>query len=169
MWSAGRAGRERELERAIVFQSVLLAMAAHDLRQPLQMIMSSYERLARGPHDSAEQRYMNIGRLAVARLSQQLDLLVEALRIHEHSANIQPTPVQLAPLFARLCKDNEDLASRKGVTLRAANQRNCLERTGLAREYPMQSDPERSEIYGLRRARPCLLPSSCRLAEDSGA
>jgi signal transduction histidine kinase len=117
MWSAGRA--ERELERAIVFQSVLLAMAAHDLRQPLQMIMSSYERLARGPHDSAEQRYMNIGRLAVARLSQQLDLLVEALRIHEHSANIQPTPVQLAPLFARLCKDNEDLASRKGVTLRA--------------------------------------------------
>ena len=37
----------------------------------------------------------------------------------EHSANIQSASVALAPILYRLCRDNEDLANRKGLTLRA--------------------------------------------------
>jgi light-regulated signal transduction histidine kinase (bacteriophytochrome) len=33
--------RERELQRANDFHAVLLAMAGHDLRQPLQVIMNA--------------------------------------------------------------------------------------------------------------------------------
>jgi signal transduction histidine kinase len=103
--------RERELQHANDFHGVLLAMAGHDLRQPLQSIMSSYDWLARRLHTSSEQEYLHRGRFALARLSDQLDLLIEALRLHEHSANIKTEPVALAPIFARLRRDNEDTAN----------------------------------------------------------
>ena len=35
--------RERDLQRASDFHAVLLGMAAHDLRQPLQVIQNTYE------------------------------------------------------------------------------------------------------------------------------
>jgi hypothetical protein len=65
-------------------------MAGHDLRQPLQTIMSTFEWLVRRLHTTSEQEYLRRGRFAVTRLSEQLDLLIEAIRLHEHSANVQP-------------------------------------------------------------------------------
>jgi K+-sensing histidine kinase KdpD len=38
-----RGQREHELQLANDFHGVLLAMAGHDLRQPLQTIMTAYE------------------------------------------------------------------------------------------------------------------------------
>jgi two-component system phosphate regulon sensor histidine kinase PhoR len=114
-----RGQREHELQLANDFYGVLLAMAGHDLRQPLQAIMTAYEWLARRLNTSSEQEYLDRGRFAITRLSDQLNLLIEALRLHEHSANIQPAPVALAPIFAQLCRDNEDAANTKGLTLRA--------------------------------------------------
>lgn len=114
-----RGRRERELQRANDFHGVLLAIAGHDLRQPLQSIMSAYEWLARRLDTSSEQEYLRRGMFAIMRLSEQLDLLIEALRLLEHSANIQAAPVALSPIFARLCRDNEELANRKGLALLA--------------------------------------------------
>jgi len=111
--------REHELQLANDFHGVLLAMAGHDLRQPLQTIMTAYEWLGRRLGSSSEQEYLRRGSFAIMRLSEQLDLLIEALRLHEHSTNTQAAPVALAPIFARLCYDHEDLANRKGLTLRA--------------------------------------------------
>jgi two-component system, OmpR family, phosphate regulon sensor histidine kinase PhoR len=111
--------RERELQRVNDFHGVLLAIAGHDLRQPLQTIVSAYEWLARRLDTSSEQEYLRRGMFAITRLSEQLDLLIEALRLHEHSANIQAAPVALSPIFSRLCRDNEELANRKGLTFRA--------------------------------------------------
>jgi hypothetical protein len=39
--------RERELQRANDFHAVLLAVAGHDLREPLQVIMNAYDWLSR--------------------------------------------------------------------------------------------------------------------------
>jgi two-component system, OmpR family, phosphate regulon sensor histidine kinase PhoR len=117
--SNDRGRRERDLQQANDFHGVLLAMAGHDLRQPLQAIMTAYEWLARRLNTSSDREYLDRGRSAIARLSDQLNLLIEALRLHEHSANIQPAPVALAPIFAQLCRDNEDAANSKGLTLRA--------------------------------------------------
>jgi two-component system phosphate regulon sensor histidine kinase PhoR len=110
--------RERELQQKNDFHSVLLAMAGHDLRQPLQTIMSSYDWLARRLTSSSEQEYLLRGRSAISSLTSQLDLLIEALRLHEHLANIEAVPVALAPMFAQLCRDNDEMAKRKGLTLR---------------------------------------------------
>ena len=110
--------RERELQQANDFHSVLLAMAGHDLRQPLQTIMSSYDWLARRLTSSSEQEYLLRGRSAISSLTNQLDMLIEALRLHEHLANIEAASVALAPMFAQLCRDNDEMAKRKGLTLR---------------------------------------------------
>ena len=45
--------RELDLQRASDFHAVLRGMAAHDLRQPLQVIKSTYERLG-GRFDAEE-------------------------------------------------------------------------------------------------------------------
>jgi two-component system, OmpR family, phosphate regulon sensor histidine kinase PhoR len=115
--SNGEGQRTRGPKQANEFQSVLLAMAGHDLRQPLQAIMSSYEWLARRLATSSEQEYLRRGRVAITRLSEQLDLLVEALRLHELSAKIRLSPVLLAPILVRLCDESQESAGRKGVTL----------------------------------------------------
>jgi two-component system, OmpR family, phosphate regulon sensor histidine kinase PhoR len=108
----------RGLQQASDFPAVFLAMAAHDLRQPLQEIMSVYDWLARRRHTRSEQEYLRRGIIAIARLSGQLDQLIEALRVHEHSANIQLAPVSLQPILHSLFHENEDLGVRKGITLR---------------------------------------------------
>lgn len=110
-------GHERGLQRANEFHAVLLAMAGHDLRQPLQAIMAAYEWLAPRLTNSVDQEYLSRGRSAILNLTNQLDLLIEALRLHEHSANTELAPIPLEPIFSRLCRDNEDAASRKGVRL----------------------------------------------------
>jgi two-component system, OmpR family, phosphate regulon sensor histidine kinase PhoR len=109
--------RTRDLRQANDFQGVLLAMAGHDLRQPLQSIMASYEWLARRLRTDSEQEYLRRGRVAITRLSEQLDQLVEALRLNEHSTRVQLVPVVLAPILVRLWDENHELASRKGITL----------------------------------------------------
>jgi two-component system, OmpR family, phosphate regulon sensor histidine kinase PhoR len=117
--SAEQERRERELRQANDFHGVLLAMAGHDLRQPLQTIMGTYEWLARRLTSRSEREYLDRGWTALSSLTNQLDLLIEALRLHEHWTNIELVPVALAPVFSRLCRDHEELASRKGLTLRA--------------------------------------------------
>jgi len=110
--------RKHELEQANDFYGVLLAMAGHDLRQPLQIIMSAHQRLAGLPHTAFGYECLRRGGFAISRLSEQLDLLIEALRLHEHSTSLQSAPVALAPILFRLRTDHDDLAIHKGITFR---------------------------------------------------
>ena len=77
--SNDRGRCERELQQANDFHGVLLAMGGHDLRQPLQAIMTAYEWLARRLNTSSDQEYLDRGRFAISSLTNQLDLLIEAL------------------------------------------------------------------------------------------
>jgi hypothetical protein len=66
-------------------------------------------------------------------LTKQLDLLVDALRLHQQAAKVMPVPVPL--VLIRLHRDHEELASRKGLTLR-------IRPTGVA----VMSDPVLLEV-----------------------
>jgi two-component system, OmpR family, phosphate regulon sensor histidine kinase PhoR len=70
----GMAGRV-DPQRTTDFQAVLLAMASHDLRQPLQVIQSSHELLGIGVRTKSEQRLLQRGQHAINRLNGQLDQL----------------------------------------------------------------------------------------------
>src|SRR5271169_3539761 len=80
----GTAGKV-DPQRTNDFQAVLLAMAGHDLRQPLQIIQSSHELLGIGVRTKSEQNLLRTGRHAIDRLCGQLDQLLGAMRLHEHS------------------------------------------------------------------------------------
>jgi two-component system, OmpR family, phosphate regulon sensor histidine kinase PhoR len=108
---------DAELQRASDFQAALLGMAGHDLRQPLQVIRNAYEWL--GARVAASERArIERGERAIAKLTEQLDRLVGALRLYEHTKCIAVAPVPLAPLFWRIGAENMEAATDKGVELR---------------------------------------------------
>ena len=61
------------------FETLLLAIAGHDLRQPLQILQSANELLGLGPRTSSELRLLRSGQDAIDRLKEQLAQLVTAL------------------------------------------------------------------------------------------
>jgi signal transduction histidine kinase len=110
--------REHDLQGASEFNAVLLAMAAHDLRQPLQLILGAFSWLRQQCSTSREHEYIERGELAICRLTEQLDHLVDALRLHERSTSIALSPVELAPLLDGLCRENVELGRQSGLTVR---------------------------------------------------
>jgi signal transduction histidine kinase len=107
----------RNLQRAGEFVAVLLAMAGHDLRQPLQVISSSYGRLAKRLDAGPDREYLQRGQLAIAQLIEQLDHLVDASRLYERADTIELTAVQLEPLLVGACRDNSEPARQKDLRL----------------------------------------------------
>src|ERR1700720_4213305 len=63
------------------FESVLLAIAGHDLRQPLQVLQNAREFLGRGVRTRSELRLLRLVQSAIDRLRDQLDELVAALQL----------------------------------------------------------------------------------------
>jgi two-component system, OmpR family, phosphate regulon sensor histidine kinase PhoR len=100
------------------FESVLLAIAGHDLRQPLQVIQGAHDFLGLGIRTETELRLLRSGQGAIDRLRDQLDQLLAALRLREHAEGVKLSPVPVGPLFRQACRENEILALRKGVSLR---------------------------------------------------
>jgi two-component system phosphate regulon sensor histidine kinase PhoR len=96
-----------DLQRASDFQAALLGMAGHDLRQPLQIIQSAYER-------------------AITKLTEQLDRLVSALRLYEHTQKMEITSVALAPLFWRIANENENDARENCIDIRVHPTREAI-------------------------------------------
>jgi two-component system, OmpR family, phosphate regulon sensor histidine kinase PhoR len=109
--------REHDLKRTSDFHAVLLGIAGHDLRQPLQVIRSSYELLSNKLCSDADRSSLELGELAVDRLTQQLDCLAAALRLYEYTTTMRFAPVPLAPLFNTVLIDNIEFAGRKGLNL----------------------------------------------------
>ena len=107
-----------DFQRASDFQAALLGMAGHDLRQPLQIIQSAYEWLGSRVADSSEKLRLARGERAIARLTEQLDRLVSALRLYEHTQRMEISAVALAPLFSRIANENESDARENKIELR---------------------------------------------------
>ena len=109
------------LQRANEFQIALIGMAGHDLRQPLQVIQGTYELLRRRIGGNSEQAWLDCGERAIGRLTEQLDRLLGAVRLYEYTKTMELSSVALAPLFWRLCNENEDAALRRGIDIRVCS------------------------------------------------
>jgi signal transduction histidine kinase len=107
-----------DLQRGSDFQAALLGMAGHDLRQPLQIIQSAYEWLGSRVAHSSEKVRLARGERAIARLTDQLDRLVSALRLYEHTQRMEISCVPLMPLFCRIANENESDAQERAIELR---------------------------------------------------
>jgi len=116
--------REHDPQRASDFHAVLLGMAGHDLRQPLQVIQSTYERLG-GALDADDRKaqlrrgeLLARGKIAVGKLTDQLDRLTGALRLYEYTATMELSLVPVTPLFDVLLAEGTEPARERGVDLR---------------------------------------------------
>jgi signal transduction histidine kinase len=78
------------------FESVLLAIAGHDLRQPLQVLQNAREFLGRGVRTRSELRLLRLVQSAIDRLRDQLDELVAALQLRGGARGIKLTSVPRA-------------------------------------------------------------------------
>jgi two-component system, OmpR family, phosphate regulon sensor histidine kinase PhoR len=99
--------------RAKSFQAILLGMAGHDLRQPLQIIQSTYDWLENRVGEMEKVR-LRRGQRAIARLVEHLDGLVGCLLEHDLSVK----PVALIGLLQRVAGGAEGSARAKGIQIR---------------------------------------------------
>jgi two-component system phosphate regulon sensor histidine kinase PhoR len=115
-----RGTKALDLQSASEFQAALLGMAGHDLRQPLQVIQSAYEWLGARVGSAGEKARLARGERAIASLTEQLDRLVGALRLYEHTKSMEKSAVELSSLLWRLGNENANAALEKGIELRIA-------------------------------------------------
>ena len=113
------------------FPATLLAMAGHDLRQPLQLITSAHDVLARILHSDEQREELARAEDATARLASMLGQLVEALQLHERSGDHLHAPVRLRPILESLSAEFAKAARLKGITFRLASVR------GAALSHPV--------------------------------
>jgi two-component system, OmpR family, phosphate regulon sensor histidine kinase PhoR len=100
------------------FETLLLAMVGHDLRQPLQIIQNVHDHLGDVARTGPELRLLQLGQSAIDRLTEQLDQLLNALRLREHAKPIQLSPVDLGPLLQEAYRGIEWTALQKGIRIR---------------------------------------------------
>jgi two-component system phosphate regulon sensor histidine kinase PhoR len=113
------------------FPATLLAMAGHDLRQPLQVITSAHDVLARIVRSGEQREELARAEDATAQLAGMLGQLVEALQLHEQSADHLHVPIRLRPTLENLAAEFAAAACQKGITLRVTSAR------GAALSHPV--------------------------------
>jgi signal transduction histidine kinase len=98
------------------FSATLLAMAGHDLRQPLQVITSAHDVLARTLASEEQQEQLIRAEIGTAQLASMLGQLVEALQLRERSGDDLHLPVPLRPVLEDLAAGFAEAARLKGIT-----------------------------------------------------
>jgi signal transduction histidine kinase len=98
-------------------------MVGHDLRQPLQVIQSTYDWLAHHLGPASGRAQLERGERAIVGLAEQLDRIVGALRLYEQTATMSVSTVELAPLFEALRAENHDFAVTSGVEVHVSQTR----------------------------------------------
>jgi two-component system phosphate regulon sensor histidine kinase PhoR len=121
--SAGQRQHDKDLRRSADFHAVLLAMAGHDLRQHLQIILSSYHFLLARTTDDIDRKRIALGEHAVMQIADQMHQIVTALHIHQKSSQLLLVPVQLSSTFSAVQRDVAEIACERGVQLRVVETR----------------------------------------------
>jgi two-component system, OmpR family, phosphate regulon sensor histidine kinase PhoR len=113
-WSMTATARPEKVSN---FERVLLAIAGHDLRQPLQIIQSAHELLGLGIRTSSELRCLRSGQNAIDRLKDQLEQILTALRVRECRGRLELTPVRVYQVLRQACRENQQAALSKGISI----------------------------------------------------
>src|SRR3984893_11859697 len=113
--------RNRTLKAVVAqeFQTTIVGMLGHDLRQSLQVIQGTYSLLRSRLEEMPQQASLDRGERAVSKLTEQLNCLVDAFYLAERANALEVSPVGLGPLFWRLRHENEDAAIQRGIDFRA--------------------------------------------------
>ncbi len=101
------------------FQTTLVGIMGHDLRQSLQVIQGTYALLRTGREDMRHQAWLDRGERAVTKLTEQLNCLVDAYYLADRTNKLEVSSVELGPLFWRLQYESGDAALQRGIDLRA--------------------------------------------------
>ena len=101
------------------FQTTIVGMMGHDLRQSLQVIQGTYSLLRSRVEEMPQKAWLDRGERAVTKLTEQLNCLVDAFYLAERTNALDVSSVGLGPLFWRLRHENEDAALQRGIDLRA--------------------------------------------------
>lgn len=97
------------------FLVTLMAMAGHDLRQPLQLITSAHDIITTMPLAKHERQELAHAAAAVRKLARMLDQLIEVVQLHEGGRDDLAAPVPLGPILADLAAEFAASARLKGV------------------------------------------------------
>lgn len=106
----------QEFERSD-FHAVLLAMAGHDLRQHLQVILDTCLWLSARITNAPTRKRIERSEHAVARMAELLRQLTNTLHMHQRTGRIDMAPVGLGPLLSTLGQDATELALQQRVRL----------------------------------------------------
>jgi two-component system, OmpR family, phosphate regulon sensor histidine kinase PhoR len=98
------------------FSATLLAMADHDLRQPLRVIIGVHDVLARSLANDEQREELMRAESATKQLAGMLGQLVEALQLRERSDDDLHVPVPLRPVLEDLAAEFAEAARLKGIT-----------------------------------------------------
>ena len=112
------------------FSAALLAMAGHDLRQPLQVITSAHDVLAQ-VLDSEEQEELMRAQDATVRLARMLHQLIEALELRDRSGDYLHVSVPLHQILENLSTEFVETTRLKGITFLVSAMR------GVALSHPV--------------------------------
>ncbi|MGJ0507718.1 MAG: sensor histidine kinase [Methylocystis sp.] len=107
---------EKDLSEANRFKGLILAIAGHDLRQPLQILMAVSRLRSRAQDKEDQNRYLAAADEAVERLNSQLDALVTATRLDEGPR--EHKPVAIGPLLQSVVDQWGSKADQKGLRIR---------------------------------------------------
>jgi len=110
------------LQRANAFKSEMLGTVAHDLKNPLGVILGRTEMLTEmvsAAASSADSIKAQIGhiRSAAQRVTEIIDSLISDAMADAHDITIRREPVDLVALLRDLVEANQPLAGRKGQTI----------------------------------------------------
>jgi two-component system, OmpR family, phosphate regulon sensor histidine kinase PhoR len=113
--------RERKLKALVAqeFQTTIVGMLGHDLRQSLHVIQGTYSLLRSRLEEMPQQAWLDRGERAVSKLTEQLNCMVDAFYLAERTDALEVSAVGLGPLFWQLRHENEDTAIQSGIDLRA--------------------------------------------------
>jgi two-component system phosphate regulon sensor histidine kinase PhoR len=115
--------RTKRMDRANGFYRSLLAMTGHDLRHPLQVIVSVNALLSRCVSGNSEREYLARSSDAGLQLTKQLDRLIEALRVHQRLEDFTLQTVHLEFLFENLRREHAGTAQISGLNLHVVRSR----------------------------------------------
>ena len=153
--------RDRKLKAlaAQEFQTTIVGMMGHDLRQSLQVIQGTYSLLRSRLEEMPQQAWLDRGERAVAKLTEQLNCLVDAFYL----AGTRQCPggllgrtwasVLAAPARKRRCRYSKWHRSSGDF-----NECPCREQSRAARLHPPQSVDQCHKIHRAWRAHSDRLP-----------
>jgi len=108
------------------FQTAIIGMLGHDLRQSLHVIQGTYALLRSHLEETRQQTWLDRGERAATKLTEQFNCLVDAFHLAEHENSAKVSSVGLGPLFWRLRHENEDAALQRGIDLRVISTNTCV-------------------------------------------